>query len=45
MAAMRVPKPVKSVIRRMATSFYTTLEVLGLPRIPARRRPKGGERQ
>jgi len=30
---MRVPMPIKSLVRRMAASFYAFLEVTGTPRI------------
>lgn len=34
---MPVPTPIKSLIRRMATSFYAFLEVTGLPRMRRQR--------
>jgi hypothetical protein len=35
---MRVPTPIKSLIRRMAAGFYAILEVTGAPRIRPQRK-------
>ena len=42
---MRVPTPVKSLIRRMATGLYAFLEVTGMPRLRPQRNSQKERKQ